>query len=166
MYVTLIDISNILEAICNAHAQVHSYYFDDIEDILEKKDIQYTSVFAVPLSVIVEKSLTTFNIQLIVLDKIDKANERDMQILEHCRRVMLDIIAELELKVKGISLRLDRSAITFTDVKDKFNDDDIVGWIANVAIYVPNELEACGIPYVMPPGVVLQENNFPLLLEN
>ena len=160
----MIDIAKLFETICSVHLQVGSFIFDEIDDILQRKDVKYLAVFLAPLSVVVERQQTTYNMQMVVLDKVDRSFENDIHILEHTRQVALDIIAEVEHNSYA-TMRLDRSAITLTDVKDRFNDDDVIGWIANLAIIVPNELQTCGIPYQMPPSVILQENEFPLLLE-
>jgi hypothetical protein len=162
---TLLDIKNLFENICTAHSQVRSFHFDYLDKIATKKDVEYIAVLMAPESVDISRASNTFNFQLVVLDKVDKQNENDLIVLENARQVLLDIIAEVELKSYATMGIVNGSNLSIDDVRDNFNDDIVVGWLTRVSIKVPNELDACGIPYQTPPGVVLLENNFPLLLE-
>jgi hypothetical protein len=165
MAVTLIDIKTLFETICGAHTQIKSFHFDYLDQIAVKKDIEYLAVLLAVESVDVYKSYNVFNFQLLALDKIDKALENDMIVLESTRQVLLDVIAEVELKSAVNMGIVNGDSISLEDVRDTFNDDIIAGWLTRISIRVPNTLDACGIPYILPPAVLLQENEFPILLE-
>lgn len=162
---TLIDIKDLLSNIANTHSQINDFVFDNIDVILSKKDVKYAAMFVTPLSINVGKKYNEYVLQMVIIDKLTKDDDNYLYVLENTRQIMLDVLAEID-RNSFATLQFDTQSVTLTDVKDTWNDDNIAGWIVNINCRVPNELGTCGIPYILPPGVVLQENGFPLLLEN
>lgn len=162
---TLIDIKNLLENIVNSHSQINDFIFDNIDVIISKKDVKYSALFVTPLSIEVGKKYNEYVLQMVLIDKLTKDDSNYLHILENTRQIMLDILAEID-RNSFATLQFDTKSVIMTDVKDSWNDDNVAGWIVNINCRVPNELGTCGIPYILPPGVVLQENGFPILLEN
>lgn len=127
-----------------AHGQFNTFFLNDMDNILQEKDIGYPALFLSPLSITQYKKFSTYTFTAVVLDNTDKADEHTLDILEHTRRLFNDLISFLDRDDDTLTLRLESGgSVQLSNVKDKFNDDNVLGWSANININVINETSSC-----------------------
>lgn len=161
---TLMNIKSVIADVVNNHLQINSFYFDTYDNILSLKDVKYPSLFVVPVSVAVGKKSNDYTFTFVMLDKVDKSNVNDVDILETTRQLMLDVIAVLD-RTLSANFRIESQSINLTSVSDKYNDDNVSGWLANVTIYSINELDKCAAAMVNMPVLLAGGDAEYILLE-
>lgn len=142
--VTYYQIIDDLRGLSNAHEQLNSFGFGDLNqltmDIETKQSPIYTKLYVIPSDVALNQNQLTYNFQIIVADRLkdDYSNQRD--VMNDTLEIMKDVYTFLYLS--EYEAEWDATIEPFLERYE----DVLAGWTMSLTITQPFEYNRCIIP--------------------
>ena len=146
MDVSLKQLINEVEDLCNAHAQIESFHYGDTLSLLQHGSIDYITCLMNVARSPMGNAQTTFSIELLILDRVitgDDENKLNSENITH------SIVRDL-INVIGYSTRWRTfSDFTTNAPSQKYYDefaDAVTGWGVTIDLQVYNSNGICDLP--------------------
>lgn len=142
--VTYYQIIQDLKGLSQAHEQINSFGFGDINqltmDIETKQSPIYTKLYVVPNDTILDQNQLTYNFQIIVADRLkdDYSNQRD--VMNDTLEIMKDVFTFLYLS--EYESEWDATVEPFLE---RF-EDVLAGWTMSLTLTQPFDYNRCNVP--------------------
>ncbi len=143
-FYTLNRIINLLESICNDHAQVSSFEFGEQYDISASQQEQYPLVWANVLPGSISEKTLFVNMEVMVMDiqRANQNNERDT--LSDTLSIAQDIYAALSNPLYEDYFYIQRS-VTLEPMREAL-PDVVNGWKMGLIFELAQTRDRCQIP--------------------
>tara|TARA_R110001606_G_scaffold5778_5_gene26364 strand:- start:6805 stop:7311 length:507 start_codon:yes stop_codon:yes gene_type:complete len=153
-YKTYGNVVDTLKCIGEQHLEIKTTTTGDIWDIDLEKNTMFPLYHINPMTVDIGLQTKTFNFQLFVMDIVDADGDNEQYVLSDTLQIMNDILSILKHgetmyqydAANGEEPRYwigdDFSCEPFTE---RF-DNQVSGWVMEIAVEVENELNSCNIP--------------------
>lgn len=142
--VTYYQIIDDLKQLAQAHEQINSFGFGDINqltmDIETKQSPIYTKLYIIPNDTILDQNQLTYNLQVIVADRLkdDYSNQRD--VMNDTLEIMKDVFTFLYLS--EYESEWDATVEPFLE---RF-EDVLAGWTMSLTLTQPFDYNRCNVP--------------------
>lgn len=142
--VTYYQIIQDLKGLSQAHEQINSFGFGDINqltmDIETKQSPIYTKLYVVPSDTVLDQNQLTYNFQIIVADRLkdDYSNQRD--VMNDTLEIMKDVFTFLYLS--EYESEWDATVEPFLE---RF-EDVLAGWTMSLTLTQPFDYNRCNVP--------------------
>ena len=142
--VTYYQIIDDLKGLAQAHEQINSFGFGDINqltmDIETKQSPIYTKLYIIPNDTVLDQNQLTYNFQVIVADRLkdDYSNQRD--VMNDTLEIMKDVFTFLYLS--EYESEWDATVEPFLE---RF-EDVLAGWTMSLTLTQPFDYNRCNVP--------------------
>lgn len=142
--VTYYQIIDDLKGLAQAHEQINSFGFGDINqltmDVETKQSPIYTKLYIIPNDTILDQNQLTYNLQVIVADRLkdDYSNQRD--VMNDTLEIMKDVFTFLYLS--EYESEWDATVEPFLE---RF-EDVLAGWTMSLTLTQPFDYNRCNVP--------------------
>ena len=142
--VTYYQIIDDLKGLAQAHEQINSFGFGDINqltmDIETKQSPIYTKLYIIPNDTVLDQNQLTYNFQIIVADRLkdDYSNQRD--VMNDTLEIMKDVFTFLYLS--EYESEWDATVEPFLE---RF-EDVLAGWTMSLTLTQPFDYNRCNVP--------------------
>ncbi len=160
---TIVDLKNILRDFYANYLIQNTFYFGDVFEFVQKKDIIYPAVIfdLQALETQAGGSVYTFDVYFVDLYDVHNKDNNYIDIIAECERICYDTIAYL----RSNRIITHDDAISSIPIKDTLNDDNIAGIKISLKISLENSINLCAIPTNSMPSPLLNEDGGVILLE-
>lgn len=142
--VTYYQIIDDLKGLAQAHEQINSFGFGDINqltmDVETKQSPIYTKLYIIPNDTVLDQNQLTYNFQVIVADRLkdDYSNQRD--VMNDTLEIMKDVFTFLYLS--EYESEWDATVEPFLE---RF-EDVLAGWTMSLTLTQPFDYNRCNVP--------------------
>jgi len=146
--VTYAQIVNAFQQACDAHLQIASFDSGTIDYLdASAQNRRYPFVFLRPLSSVVIDRIKTTNFELYSLDVPKVSAGNNLDVVSNTETYIYDLMAWFDF---GPASRSQSWGVTMTNnapVNEAFQDR-VFGWVANINVTTPFNLDYCNYPQV------------------
>lgn len=140
---TLNQIVTNFNNIADAHYQINTFGYGAFEDIASSGVTTYPLMYVVPLPSQIREKELRLNLSVAVMDLVHKGNTNVQDVESDMLLLITDILSQLRLNT--YDFKLDLSSVRVDPFRERFADE-VTGWVADITIVVPYDMDRCGIP--------------------
>lgn len=140
------DVVNAWQEAANAHLQIASFDTGTIDFLdASSEDRRFPFVFMRPLSAVVNERVKTYNFEVYSLDVPKIKSGNNIEVITNTETYIYDLVAWFNFGPASRQQYYDVVINNAAPVNEAF-EDRVFGWVANINITTPFNLDYCNYP--------------------
>jgi hypothetical protein len=140
---TLKEIIKELETVCLNHAQIESFYFGNDYNI-DVSNRKYVLAYSEIGSATINNNSVILPIDLVILDRVDKGLNNELDVLSNTLSILLDIRALVSSNIYSDKFKIIQNS-NMEPVTD-YTDDETAGWKWSLELELFDYKDRCQVP--------------------